>query len=225
MRGSRLLALLSLSLLVPALARADGYFNFPSIYIPGDRLVLGESWSIPGSPVFTVLPYGDGSAGELGFVRSNVLWYCIDPSINHVMLGTGDPGTGNIGEALHAIRVDFTAPLVPPAFVHVQVQTKWSMDVFITLYDAEDNVVAAGGGWWSGAANLVSGSCGAGDPNLPKYMNGIWTAVSQVAVSYAVVSVAAPFTVESISWWEHAVPVAPVTWGHVKAIYRERPGR
>jgi hypothetical protein len=214
--------LFALFLVAPSLAHADGYFSFANLSIPGDRLSLGSTYDNQAGLVFTVMPYGNGQPGDLGFVRSNALWYCIDPLINHVMLGTADQGTGSIGDALYPIRIDFAQPLVPPAVVHVQVQTKWSMDVLITLYDAQGNAVGASGGWWSGAANLVEGSCGPGDATNPKYMNGIWGAWSATAVNYAVVSMAAPYTIESLDWLEHVVATEPVTWGHVKSLYRDK---
>jgi hypothetical protein len=206
-----------LFLSIAAPLHADGYFSFADVPLQGDRVVIGTTYDTQAGAVLTVLPYGNGTPGELGLVRSNATGYCIDLADDQAMLGTSPQGTGEIGNGAFEIRIDFAVPIVAPAVVQVQVQTTYDFPVYLTLYDAGGNVV---GSTWIGASNLQTGHCGPGDPIFPKYMNGIFGASASSPVVSAMVAVPAPFTIESIGWMDHQVAVEPVTWGRVKALYR-----
>jgi hypothetical protein len=213
---SLLCAVMSLATLP---ARADGYvsFEFPDLGA-ADRLVMNPYYDTQFGLTFSAVT--EFAVADVGLVRNSATLVCIDPEYPRQMLGTSAPGTGNLGDGPFPIRIEFTTPVQPPAIVYPEVVTRFGAHVYVTLYDADGNVVGAYSEA-SGAANLHEGKC-APEPWQPLNQSGIFNTVSQfAAVSSVLVQASDVFVLDSFSWRDHAVATEPTTWGRVKALYRD----
>jgi hypothetical protein len=91
--------------------------------------------------------------------------------------------------------------------------------VYVTLYDADGNVVGAHSES-SGTANLHEGKCSP-EPWQPLNQSGVYSAASSIAVSSVLIQATDVFVLDSFGWWDHIVSTEQTTWGRVKALYRD----
>jgi len=214
---TRSLACLFLILLLfaPPPAHADGFTYFTGPPLGDlDRMVINPYADYHWGITFTALPFAE-IPGEIGIAKVSATTVCLDSDPDAQVLGTAQEGSGDIGDGRFPVRVDFDTAVVPPVFIHAEVLSRAGAIVYITLHDADGNVVGTNG---VGGANLHEDVCTAGGP---LNRSGVYTAYSLAPVKWVVIEATEVFVLNWFSWVDHAVAAETSTWGRVKALYRD----
>ncbi len=91
---------------------------------------------------FRALPSGT-MAGVVGLVKNSATSACVEPVDANQKLGTGPAGATVIGRSAFPIEVRFPAPLAPPVFIAVDLQSVAGAGAQLFLYDSAGNQVGA----------------------------------------------------------------------------------